>query len=39
MTRFRDYQIVVSGALSPESRVIMNRNIIDRVRAIARFLV
>ncbi len=37
MTRFKDYQILVSGALSPESRVIMNRNIVDRVRAIAPF--
>ncbi len=35
--RFRDYQIMVSGALTPESRVIMKRNILERVRSIAPF--
>ena len=31
MIRFRDYQILVSGALTPDSKMIMNRNIVDRV--------
>jgi uncharacterized membrane protein (UPF0182 family) len=38
MLRFRDYQILVSGAVTPESRVVMRRNIMERVRAIAPFL-
>jgi uncharacterized membrane protein (UPF0182 family) len=37
MLRFRDYQILVSGALTPESRVVMRRSIMERVRAIAPF--
>jgi len=37
MLRFRDYQILVSGALTPESRVVMKRNIMERVQAIAPF--
>ncbi len=35
--RFRDYQIMVSGALTPESRLIMKRNILDRVNTVAPF--
>lgn len=35
--RFTDYQILVSGALTSESRLIMRRNIVDRVQAIAPF--
>jgi uncharacterized membrane protein (UPF0182 family) len=35
--RFTDYQILVSGALAPESRLIMRRNIADRVERIAPF--
>ncbi|HHT85095.1 MAG: UPF0182 family protein [Bacillota bacterium] len=35
--RFRDYQILVSGALTPDSRLIMRRNIVDRVQRIAPF--
>ncbi len=38
MLRFRDYQVLVSGALTPESRVVMRRNIMERVRTIAPFL-
>lgn len=37
MLRFRDYQILVSGALTPESRVVMRRNIMERVQTIAPF--
>lgn len=37
MIRFRDYQILVSGALTPDSKMIMNRNIVDRVKTIAPF--
>ena len=37
MLRFADYQILVSGAITPESRLIMKRNIIDRVTTIAPF--
>ena len=36
--RFRDDLILVSGAVTPESRVVMRRNIMERVRAIAPFL-
>jgi uncharacterized membrane protein (UPF0182 family) len=36
--RFRHYQILVSGALNSESRLIMRRNILDRVTTIAPFL-
>ncbi len=35
--RFRDYQILVSGALTPDSRLIMNRNIVGRAKTIAPF--
>ncbi len=35
--RFRDYQIMVSGALTADSRLIMRRNIVDRVKTIAPF--
>lgn len=35
--RFADYQILVSGAITPESRLIMRRNIIERVQAITPF--
>ncbi|HHW18141.1 MAG TPA: UPF0182 family protein [Firmicutes bacterium] len=37
MLRFRDYQILVSGAITPESRIVMRRNIVERVKAIAPF--
>jgi uncharacterized membrane protein (UPF0182 family) len=37
MLRFRDYQILVSGAITPESRLIMTRNIMERVQTIAPF--
>ncbi len=37
MLRFTDYQIMVSGAITPDSRLIMKRNIIERVSAIAPF--
>lgn len=36
--RFADYQILVSGAVTPDSRVIMNRNITEIVQTIAPFL-
>jgi len=36
--RFGAYQIVLSDDIGPESRVIFNRNITERVRAIAPFL-
>ena len=36
--RFQDYQIIVSGALRPESRIIFRRHIAERVRTIAPFL-
>ena len=36
--RFGAYQIVLSDDIGPESRIIFNRNIGDRVRAIAPFL-
>jgi hypothetical protein len=36
--RLRDYQILVSGAMAPQSRVMFRRNIMDRVRTIAPFL-
>lgn len=35
--RFRDYQILVSGAMTPQSRLAFRRNIMDRVRTIAPF--
>ncbi|HOK63829.1 MAG TPA: UPF0182 family protein [Bacillota bacterium] len=35
--RFTDYQILVSGAITPDSRVIMNRNIISIINTIAPF--
>ncbi len=37
MLRFRDYQILVSGAMTPEARLIFRRNIMERVRTIAPF--
>ncbi len=37
MLRFTDYQIMVSGAITPESRLIMKRNIIERISTIAPF--
>lgn len=37
MLRFRDYQILVSGAITPQSRILIRRNIVDRVRTIAPF--
>jgi hypothetical protein len=37
MLRFRDYQILVSGAMTPQSRIMFRRNIVERVRAIAPF--
>ena len=36
--RFGSYQIVLSDAITPESRILFNRNIRDRVRTIAPFL-
>ncbi|MBP8613350.1 MAG: UPF0182 family protein [Firmicutes bacterium] len=36
--RFTDYQILVSGAITPDSRVIMNRNITEIAETIAPFL-
>ena len=36
--RFRAYQIVLSDGIGAESRVLFNRNINDRVRALAPFL-
>jgi uncharacterized membrane protein (UPF0182 family) len=36
---FRDFNILISEQLTPESRVIFHRNITDRVNAIAPFLV
>jgi uncharacterized membrane protein (UPF0182 family) len=36
--RFQDYQIIVSGALRPESRILFRRQIVERVRTIAPFL-
>ncbi|MEW6522119.1 MAG: UPF0182 family protein [Bacillota bacterium] len=36
--RFRHYQLIVSGALRPESRIVFRRQIMDRVRTIAPFL-
>lgn len=36
--RFADYRIVLSGELTPESRVLLYRNIHDRVQKIAPFL-
>lgn len=38
MLRFRDYQVLVSGAITPESRIVMRRNIAERVRSIAPFI-
>ncbi|HHY34013.1 MAG TPA: UPF0182 family protein [Firmicutes bacterium] len=35
--RFRDYQIMVSGALTPDSVMVFRRNVIERVQAIAPF--
>lgn len=37
MLRFRDYQILVSGAMTPEAKVVFRRNIMERVQAIAPF--
>jgi len=37
MLRFRHYQILVSGAISRESRILIRRNIVERVRSIAPF--
>jgi uncharacterized membrane protein (UPF0182 family) len=36
--RFGSYQILLSDAITPESRILFNRNIRDRVRTIAPFL-
>jgi uncharacterized membrane protein (UPF0182 family) len=36
--RFQSYEILVSGQLNPDSRVIFHRNISDRVATIAPFL-
>ncbi len=36
--RFRAYQILLSDDITPESRILFNRNIRDRVRTIAPFL-
>jgi uncharacterized membrane protein (UPF0182 family) len=36
---FRDFNILISEQLTPESRVLFHRNITDRVNAIAPFLV
>lgn len=35
--RFRDYQILVSGAMAPGSKLMFRRNIMERVNAIAPF--
>ncbi|HHW26287.1 MAG TPA: UPF0182 family protein [Firmicutes bacterium] len=35
--RFADYQILVSGAITPESRLVMRRNIYDRIQTVAPF--
>jgi uncharacterized membrane protein (UPF0182 family) len=35
--RFRDYQILVSGAMAPGSKLVFRRNIMERVNAIAPF--
>jgi len=37
MLRFRDYQILVSGAMTPQARLIFRRNIVERARTIAPF--
>jgi len=37
--RFGDSEILVSEALTPESRLLMVRDVVDRVRALAPFLV
>lgn len=37
MLRFRDYQILVSGAMAPGARMVFRRNIMERVNAIAPF--
>jgi len=37
MLRFRDYQILVSGAITPESVILIRRNVTERVAAIAPF--
>lgn len=37
MLRFRDYQILVSSAITPDSRFLFRRNIVERVNAIAPF--
>ncbi|MEX0974122.1 MAG: UPF0182 family protein [Bacillota bacterium] len=37
MLRFRDYQILVSGAMTPEAKVVFRRNIMERVQTIAPF--
>ena len=36
--RFRSYELLVSGQVSPDSRVLFHRNISDRVSTIAPFL-
>lgn len=36
--RFRSYELLVSGQVSPDSRVLFHRNISDRVTTIAPFL-
>jgi len=37
MLRFRDYQIVVSGAMTSTAKMVFRRNIMERVKAIAPF--
>ena len=36
--RFRSYEIVLSDDIGPESRILFNRRIVDRVRTLAPFL-
>ena len=37
-TRFRDFRVITSEYLKPESRALLNRQIVDRVKRIAPFL-
>lgn len=37
--RFRDYPILVSGAINPDSHIVIYRNIKERVKKIAPFLI
>lgn len=36
--RFRDVNLLISGALDPESRILFRRNVLSRVQAVAPFL-